>query len=537
MQGLALGVVALLPRHLCHLRQRVGDIVRARAGGLAELKRAGQERLRLIEEPELPVDTADGVHEPALDGGLAGQTALDPRRTPIQQLARRDRAAPRLARVGHLEDADEERRHFPGGIAFLLREVALAGHARRLHRHEHREGDQHQHEQAGDGDFPAVARDEPPRPVGPCGRARMNRPPVEEARHVVDQRFHGSVAPLPILVQRRADDDVEILVDACHDRAGARGIGVAHHPLDLPGAQRRERVRASPRGELEEQHAKGVDVGGRGDGLAAHLLGRGVVGRQHPHARHRPRRQLGVVGIEQLGDAEVQELGCAVRRHDDVRGLDVAVDDQVAMCVTHGFADHEEEPQPFLEREVLIARVRVDRPSLDVLHHQVGPSIARGPAVDESRDVRVLQRGEDLPLGPEPPDTLLVEQAAHDLDGHALLEGAIGALTQVDRSHAALADLRDDAVRAQSLVDGSGRGGRHGADGLVHRLLQLAGIAGVGLQHREHERRHGLVIGGRADHGGALRRRLRRGVLEQRLHAPPAFGSHVRWRRSGPARL
>ena len=51
-------------------------------------------------------------------------------------------------------------------------------------------------------------------------------------------------------------------------------------------------------------------------------------------------RVLGrAVGVEQLRDAEVEELGHAVLGHQDVAGLEVAVDDQVAVGVLHGVAD------------------------------------------------------------------------------------------------------------------------------------------------------------------------------------------------------
>ena len=55
-----------------------------------------------------------------------------------------------------------------------------------------------------------------------------------------------------------------------------------------------------------------------------------------------------------LGDAEVNHLGhrlAVVQRDQDVRGLEVAMDDALLMRVLHGLADLDEQVQP-------LARVR-----------------------------------------------------------------------------------------------------------------------------------------------------------------------------------
>ena len=57
----------------------------------------------------------------------------------------------------------------------------------------------------------------------------------------------------------------------------------------------------------------------------------------------------GFARIEQLRDAEVEQLRRAFGRHQDVGGLQVAVHDQVLVRVLDGAADVEEQLQPLAQ--------------------------------------------------------------------------------------------------------------------------------------------------------------------------------------------
>ena len=61
-------------------------------------------------------------------------------------------------------------------------------------------------------------------------------------------------------------------------------------------------------------------------------------------------------------------------------------------------AERPEEEQSLLDGEVVVATERVDRLSLHVVHHHVGQPLPGGPAVDQARNVRMVQAGEDLAL-------------------------------------------------------------------------------------------------------------------------------------------
>ena len=84
-----------------------------------------------------------------------------------------------------------------------------------------------------------------------------------------------------------------------------------------------------------------------------------------------------------------------------VRRLEIAMDDAVLMCVLDGAAQLSEQRQPRRQLETPRRTVAGQRLSVDVLHHQVGPSVGGLAHVEERDDVRVREPREDLPLRQE----------------------------------------------------------------------------------------------------------------------------------------
>ena len=83
---------------------------------------------------------------------------------------------------------------------------------------------------------------------------------------------------------------------------------------------------------------------------------------------------------------------------EDVAGLEVAVDDQTLMRVTHRAADVAKELQPLTHPVAALLAIAVERLAVDELHHEVRQPVVGRAAVDEPRDVGVLEAREDLAL-------------------------------------------------------------------------------------------------------------------------------------------
>ena len=243
-------------------------------------------------------------------------------------------------------------------------------------------------------------------------------------------------------------------IDAGDRRARTHRLRFADDAHDVGRRAAGEPIRQPAGEQFVEQHAERVDVGGRGHRLAANLLGAGVFRRHQLQAgRGRRERLARELGIQQLGDAEVQQLGRAIGDHEHVGRLDVAVDDQVLVRVLDGGADVTKELQARGGVEPVRVAVVDDRLAFDVLHREVRPAVRRAATVEQARDERMLEAGENLPLVAEAADDAVgVHAALEHLDRHALLERIIVADAEIHGAHAAMADLANQAIRAKTSV-------------------------------------------------------------------------------------
>src|ERR1700733_1126415 len=103
--------------------------------------------------------------------------------------------------------------------------------------------------------------------------------------------------------------------------------------------------------------------------------------------------RAGSLQAEQTGNAEVQQFGSAFGRHQYVRGLQVAMDHQVPMGKCHGFANLEEKPDALAGAERLLAAELLNGQSLDELHDEPGTAVGRRSAVEQVRNVGVVETG------------------------------------------------------------------------------------------------------------------------------------------------
>ena len=106
--------------------------------------------------------------------------------------------------------------------------------------------------------------------------------------------------------------------------------------------------------------------------------------------------------VEQLRDAEVEQLHVAFVGDEDVGGLQIPMDDQPGVRVRDGARHQQEQAQPGANRQLPRVDVFVNRTAFDVLQREVRLAAARDAGVVQPCDVRVIEGGQDLALLGEP---------------------------------------------------------------------------------------------------------------------------------------
>ena len=189
---------------------------------------------------------------------------------------------------------------------------------------------------------------------GPCRRIparrvflqRLHDDRVEIAPQLASQAT--SVGPACPGNRLRRDVAVRARLAASNDRRGTRDVTFGDRALDLSGRHPGQLVRSTPRQELVGERSQGVHIGRRRHGLTANLLGRGVLGR-HRSAAETGERRVGAGPVlrcllmEDLGDTEVEQLDLSVGRHHRVRGLQVAMHDEILVRILNGVAHRGEQ--------------------------------------------------------------------------------------------------------------------------------------------------------------------------------------------------
>ena len=265
--------------------------------------------------------------------------------------------------------------------------------------------------------------------LGVLGEAALDEP-AEGSRHA----------------RRRLQQRLGLLADDRDERLGAR--------LALEGLP--------PGGHLVEDRAERELVRAEVHGAAGGLLGR--------HVAHRPEHGAGLrardrrrhvrpapVGLrlDQLGEAEVQDLQVAVARQHQVLGLQVAVDDAVRVRAGEGARRLRGELEELAQRQRLLRERLAQRAALHELHRDVERA-GLVADVEHRHDVRVVERRRGAGLALEALAAVLArgELGPQPLDRDLAPEPRVARAEHL--AHATRAERAQDLVGSEARAGGEG---------------------------------------------------------------------------------
>jgi hypothetical protein len=202
--------------------------------------------------------------------------------------------------------------------------------------------------------------------------------------------------------------------------------------------------------------------------------------------------------------------------------------DEVSVRVVHRRAHLAKQVQAVADREPAVGTVPIDGRAFDELHHQVRDAVVGLTSVEEARDVRVVERGQDPALAAKTLRMVGARDRAGQFDGDAPVEVPVGAARQQHQPHATAAhDALDfvgpDAAPYPARLVGVARL----AYRAVHRAAQGRGGVYVRVQERLHFAPQLVIAGARLiEVGGAVVPRKGDGGGEDVANLLPASGVH-----------
>ena len=158
-----------------------------------------------------------------------------------------------------------------------------------------------------------------------------------------------------------------------------------------------------------------------------------------------------------LGDAEINHLRhrhAVVQCHQDVRRLDVPMNDPLLVRVLDGLANFDEQVDPFLGGEIGLVAVIGDADAAHQFHDEIWAAGFGRSGIKHLGDVGMVHHGQCLPLGLEPRDDLLgVHAQLDDLQRDATAH-RLGLFRDIDHAAAAFAHFFQKLVAANGFADG-----------------------------------------------------------------------------------
>ncbi len=103
--------------------------------------------------------------------------------------------------------------------------------------------------------------------------------------------------------------------------------------------------------------------------------------------------------LDRARDAEVDHLGqwkAVLPAHEQIRRLEIAVDDAPTVSVIDGTTHLQEENESLPQTQLVIVTVLGDRYSIDVLQDEIRPAILGLIGIEHLGDVRVIQLSREV---------------------------------------------------------------------------------------------------------------------------------------------
>jgi hypothetical protein len=205
------------------------------------------------------------------------------------------------------------------------------------------------------------------------------------------------------------------------------------------------------------------------------------------------------------------------------------VDYQVLVRILHSGANSQEQPEPIVNRQLAGIAILVNRLALHQLHHQIRKSGIGRPSVQQARDVRVIEVGQDLSLGSELGKSKCSTQPLTDnFDRDLLFILLVGADAPIHRPHPALAHQIDDFISSNSPPNPGVRQGslkhRAGPQRCFQKPFRARFL--IHQQRFDFNAQGFVAVACLVQESSSMRRRNFEHLLQYTLHLLPALGSH-----------
>lgn len=341
---------------------------------------------------------------------------------------------------------------------------------------------------------------------------------------VPGQAAGRGVASATVLLERLHHDPVEFA--AYHARrlaaplfgnsaAGSAGLAepgarrgwifLANQPQNLQQCrllQPLPRQRRAAGHQFIEQHAQAVDVRARIDidRIELCLLRAHVLQRADDAAEAREQRTLGKRLAHRLSHAEIDDFWhrlAVITGDEDIRGLDIPMNDAFLMSVLNGLTYRHHEFEPLPRRQSVFLTVLRDGDALHQLHDEVRnrctaavfrrsrPADGTYSGIQHFGYVGMVHQSECLPFRFEAGDNLGGVHARFDQLERNRAFHRRGLFRHPHRAHAAFADLLQQLVRADACSCEFKIGRRRGFGAIDRdggRLLEQTASIAVGVQ-------------------------------------------------------